>query len=212
MHADTCPWTSRSPARGARHARGCRTRPVGWFPSRRGGRRWVTATRMPGARAVRSWRGLCPADAYAQAASQALLEAVRARGNKLTVQVRPRGAPGGVVASGHGRGTRFGLGTRGLALWTGCLTRGEDQCLHRHPLSLFARGSHVGGCQGKRKPRPCRVSDRSARPTLHGAGTRTAKRVRHTRPRGSEITSGRRRRTTRESQTKRWRDKRSASD
>jgi len=40
---------------------------------------------------------------------------------------------------------RFGLGPQGLALWTGCLTRGEDQCLHRHLLSLFARGSRVGG-------------------------------------------------------------------
>src|SRR5664280_1901639 len=55
------------------------------------------------------------------------------------------------------------------------------------PLVVLVRGSRVGSCQGKRKPRPCRVSDRFARSALHGARTRTAKRVRHTRPRGSGV-------------------------
>ena len=46
-----------------------------------------------------------------------------------------------------GLGSRFGPGTRRLALCTGCLTRDEGQCLHRHSLSLIARGSRADGLQ-----------------------------------------------------------------
>src|ERR1035437_9461967 len=47
-----------------------------------------------------------------------------------------------------------------------------------------SRGREV---KGSASPGPAGFSDRSARPALHGAGTRTAKRVRHTRPRGSGV-------------------------
>src|SRR5665811_1245862 len=87
-----------------------------------------------------------------------------------------------------GMGPRFGSGPRGLALCTGCLTRDEGQCLHRRLLSF---GSHAevarAADEGSASPRFFRVSDRSSRPAPHGAGPRTANRVRHTRPRGSEI-------------------------
>ena len=57
------------------------------------------------------------------------------------------------VARGGGvEGHRFGSGALPLALWTGCLTRGEDQCLHRRPCQRSSAPFGCAGPAGKRKP------------------------------------------------------------
>jgi hypothetical protein len=111
------------------------------------------------------------------------------------------------------RRPRFGSGPRRLALCTGCLTRDEGQCLHRHSSSLTARGSRAGGLRGEAQA-PALPGFRLIRETgaikAHGLALRngcdTPDRGGR-RPIGPATCRG----TTRESQTKRWRDKRSAS-
>jgi hypothetical protein len=110
-----------------------------------------------------------------------------------------------------GLGPRFGSGPRGLALCTGCLTRDEGQCLHRRLLSLV-RTRKSRGRQAREAQAPGSsgfpIDPRDQRRTVQGLVLRTGC---DTPDRG-----GRRSiepaRTTRESQTKRWRDRRSASD
>jgi len=106
---------------------------------------------------------------------------------------------------------RFGLGPGVLALWTGCLTRGEDQCLHRRLLFLSHAEFTWAAGKGSASPGSAGFPIDPRDQCLRAQGLALRKGC-DTPDRGGRKSIEPARRTTRESQTKRWRDKRSASD